>query len=397
MVVESRADRIDSVIASFEFTGHERPTPGAPRSHQAFPRVRREDSLKSWRRIAPTVLVLALVGSALGALSAAGYCVGQDIDSDLRFFEPRRVPTFDEAAISFPIEYALRTNETNDVIFVGDSTCRCGIDPITFERLSGLRAYNLGTQGRLGPLGLLITAKAYLARHPPPRILVLCLAPNAFENGPAETAAAMGSTLEARFEANYGPEVPGLVPREESARYFIKRGSLAAWSASSRLFAGCERDIRDLPLFGTGSETYRMFQRRIDISRGYDPLVGLHGKRIELEWPGEPVKIQVEWDRIVRLLAQSCETIGIPLLIRFSPMPSDLSHVKDFSPIEQWSKELHRSCRQARVGQPNLLWYDWTLCYDNLHLNPQGVAIYTPQLVKDVRDALRIAAAPDTK
>jgi hypothetical protein len=37
------------------------------------------------------------------------------------------------------------------------------------------------------------------------------------------------------------------------------------------------------------------------------------------------------------------------------------------------------------------------LCYDNLHLNAQGVAIYTPQLVKDVRDALRIAAAPDTK
>jgi hypothetical protein len=348
-------------------------------------------------RIASTALVMTLAGGTLAALSGAGYYVGQNIDSDLRFLEPRRVPTFDEAAISSPIEYALRTNEKNDVIFVGDSTCRCGIDPIAFERLSGLRAYNLGTQGRVGPLGLLITSTAYLARHPPPRILVLCVAPNAFENGPAATAAAMGSTLEARFEANYGPEVPGLVPRDESARYFIKRGSLAAFSASSRLFAGCERDIRDIPLFGTGSETYRMFQRRMHVSRGYDPIVGLHGKRTELEWPGEPVKIQAEWDRKVRLLAESCESLGIPLLIRFSPMPSDLALVKDFSPIEEWSKDLHKSYRQALVGQPNLLWYDWQLCYDNLHLNTQGVAVYMAQLAKDVRDALRIAAATETK
>ncbi len=41
----------------------------------------------------------------------------------------------------------LRSNEINDVIFLGDSTCHDGIDPVLFERnLSQLRAYNLGSQ-----------------------------------------------------------------------------------------------------------------------------------------------------------------------------------------------------------------------------------------------------------
>src|ERR1700734_1639191 len=98
----------------------------------------------SWARIAPTLVPLFVVTATLGALFVVGYRAGREIDSDLRFLEPRRPPTNDEAIVPYPVEYALRSNEKNDVIFVGDSPCRCDVDPIQFGHVSGRRAYNLG-------------------------------------------------------------------------------------------------------------------------------------------------------------------------------------------------------------------------------------------------------------
>ena len=40
-----------------------------------------------------------------------------------------------------------------DVVFLGDSTCRCSIDPAVFQKASGLSAYNLGSMGALGADG----------------------------------------------------------------------------------------------------------------------------------------------------------------------------------------------------------------------------------------------------
>jgi hypothetical protein len=324
------------------------------------------------QRIAPILLMLALVVATLGGLSGASYRAGKNTESDLRFLDPRRAPSVGEAVVAYPIEYALRTNERNDVIFVGDSTCRCGVDPAAFERVSGLSAYNLGSVGPVGPMGFLITAKAYLLKHPRPRIMVLCVAPVAFEIGAAETDRRVPARLPTRFEANYGPEVPGVIPLEQSLRYFIQRGSLNFYSWIFLRTGRGESDVRDLPVIGLETETFRTGQRKTREARGFGPLPGLHGKRVKLEWPGQPVKIHSDWDHNVRLLAETCESKHVPLLIRFSPMPSDLSHVKDFSPIERWSQDLQRSYPKLTIGRPNLLWYDWELCYDNLHLNAPG-------------------------
>ncbi len=42
---------------------------------------------------------------------------------------------------------------------------------------SGLRAYNLGSLYAVGSEGMLVTCQAYLAKHPPPQLIVLCLSP----------------------------------------------------------------------------------------------------------------------------------------------------------------------------------------------------------------------------
>jgi hypothetical protein len=348
--------------------------------------------IKSGHRIISTALVLA-VGAVIPALlSAVGYCIGKNTESDLRFFEPRRPPTLDEACVACPIEYALRSNEENDVIFVGDSTCRVGIDPTRFEQATGLRAYNLGSEGGIGPTGFLITAKAYLSRHPRPRIVVLSMSPIGFEGGANEIAERLRSSMLDRFEANYGPEVPGLIPWSESAGYFAKRGSLAAWMAFSGFVAGKRddggaRDIRDIPL-SERPFSFRGYQQFVHKRRGYVPLPGLHGERRVIEYPGQRVKIDSEWDRNVRRLAQDCERMGVPLLMRFSPMPRDLSDVRDFRPLEMWSKTLRNSHRNVIVGSPTLLWYDPELCWDQIHLNDPGIAAYGAVLAKDVREAL---------
>jgi hypothetical protein len=43
------------------------------------------------------------------------------------------------------MEYALTSDEYNDVIFLGDSAPLHAIDPVYFETLTGLRAYNLAS------------------------------------------------------------------------------------------------------------------------------------------------------------------------------------------------------------------------------------------------------------
>jgi hypothetical protein len=343
-------------------------------------------------RVASTALVLLLATAIATTLSTVSYCVGRNTESELRFLEPRRLPTIDEVLVACPIEYALRSGERNEVIFVGDSTCRAGVDPIRFERLSGLRAFNLASQGRIGPMGFLITGKAYLSNHPRPRLVVLGMSPLAFECSAVEIADKMKSTMQARFEANYGPEVPGVVPVRQIASYFIQRGSLSAWGAVSSAYRGRDLDVRDLPVVGgpetTPLMTFRSIQQSVLNSRGFWPVIGDHVVRPEIESPGEPVKIQDEWNRSVRLLAQTCQDVGIPLLIRFSPMPSDLSHVKDFSTIEQWSHDLQSAYPNVRIGSPILLWYDPDLCWEHIHLNDRGVAAYMSHLAKEAHDIL---------
>ncbi len=338
-----------------------------------------------WARIAPTLVLFFVVAATLGALSLVGYRAGRKMDSDLRFLEPRRSPTNDEAIVAHPVEYALRSNEENDVIFVGDSTCRCDVDAIQFGHVSGLRAYNLGSLGSIGPGGLLITAEAYLLKHPRPQVLVLCVTPVAFEFDAVEIAERIRSDMPLRFEANYAPEVPGLIPFQESAQYFAKRGSLSLWSDVFAFHARPPVDVRDLPMVGNVEETFRTAQRKLEKARGFDPLPGLHGKRIQLDAPGRPVRIDATWDRSVPPSEERCESLGIPLLIRFSPMPRDLSQEKDFTPVVKWAHDLQVAYPRVHFGLPILLWYDWELCYDNLHLNAPGIEIYMKLLANDVR------------
>src|SRR5262249_40039011 len=149
---------------------------------------------------------------------------------ELRFLLTGIAPDIDEASALCPVEYALRTKDANDVVFLGDSTCRTGVDPARFERLTGLTGYNLGSLRGIGAAGFVITAKAYLLHHPKPRALVLCVTPTCFEI----ESGTLGGPLSKQFVSNYGPEVAEGVPLIDRVAYFSKRGVWAVLPKAKR-------------------------------------------------------------------------------------------------------------------------------------------------------------------
>ncbi len=160
-------------------------------------------------RIQTAAVILTLASLTVAALASESYRRGRLIEPELRFLDPSRAPSVDEAIISYPICYALESREGNDVIFVGDSSCADGVDP---ARFIGFGSYNLGTLARLGPRGSLIILRGYLKTHPKPQLVVLCMGPFGLRVDASSEAA--------RFVENFGPEVDSPT---ESAAYFVKR------------------------------------------------------------------------------------------------------------------------------------------------------------------------------
>jgi hypothetical protein len=324
---------------------------------------------------------MAAVGISFCVFSAAAYCVGRATASELRFLSPLRAPTYEEASIGHVFEYALRSTEHNDVIFVGHSSCKHGIDPILFEKLTGLSSYNLGTQATSGPPGIVLSTKIYLLQHPKPKVVVLCLIPHAFD--------AFGEgRCQDQIVASYAPELsltlaaPGTIP------YFVKHGAVSSWLAARSLVGISNKDVRERSFIGHPEETYRTVEASTRLRRGFIPRPGEHGPPAGPWHAGVAWTILDSWDRGMNELADACEAANALLLIRHSPLPRDWLHVRDFGPMEQWLRNFKAAHRNVVVPQPTILWYERDVMFDSYHLNTRGVERFTAQVAKDVQAAL---------
>ncbi|HEV8000900.1 MAG TPA: hypothetical protein VGP63_13535 [Planctomycetaceae bacterium] len=336
-------------------------------------------------RISPTLLVLACTTLMAGILVFVTYRRGAATDTEMRFLFTWLAPDIDEASALCPVEYALRTADGNDVIFLGDSTCRTGVDPARFETLTGLSAYNLGSLRGIGAAGFVITAKAYLLHHPKPRALVLCVTPTCFE----VEAGTVGGPLSGQFVSNYGPEVAEFVPLIARVSYFSKRG---VWSVWPRIDVAKERmhgqDVRDVPLRGYKTETYHSLQRKTRESRGFFALPGLHGPPKGIGG-AEATLVQDEWDQGIRRLAQVCDAADVALLIQFTPVTAQVAAARDFGPLETWSQGLESTYKRLTVARPIVLVYEPQDMWDYIHLNAAGVERFVPLVAKNVQASLK--------
>jgi hypothetical protein len=351
-------------------------------------RPRRSDGSHRWsHRMSAKAIVGHLRGQRSGVtagvfgvavatwfvIGGSAYLRGRAIDPTERFFqEAGRRPSGGEGAIAAVVQYALFSAEHNDVIFVGDSACGTGIDPIRLRRLAGLQSFVLATPGigaRAGPLA----TRGYLARHPKPRAFVLCLSPLGLEVDSGQWA-----DMLRRVMIFYDLEIDRVVPLTESVPYLVRSGvrALAAYP-----------DYRALPLANNSeTDTYFDQQATIFAARGFQGLP----PRAEVQIPPTPtgVLIREDWDRGVHEMADTCAAAGVRMLILFTPIEAGYKDARDFERLDRWGRELEQTHAGLTVQRPIILAYEPGLMWDPVHLNLAGVEKFMPVVAKAVQEAL---------
>ena len=319
------------------------------------------------------VLVALLGGTALSTIRRA--------PPELRFFDPRRSPTFDETCVVSAMDYALSSEERNDVIFLGDSVCRTGLDPVTFERSTGLHAYNLGIVGDLGPGVMRQILEAYLAKHPKPRLVILCVSPLGLEHD----VPWYWIKLRDHFVNCYEGDTRSPRSVAASLGYTVRQGTVLAWNRAAPAFKEDLGDVRDAPLIGMEMVTYRGYERLTREKRGHFDLPG-RGPSKNLDRPGGMVLVHDVWNSEGRRLAAACNDAGVALMIRFGPVSAEATKNLKFERVEHWSHYLQASSPGLLLAsdQP-ILRYPPELCWDYSHPNPQGAQSFTEHVAAEVR------------
>jgi hypothetical protein len=354
------------------------------------PQIQSGMTKRRLRWLVPTACVGLIFVALLGSVWGIALDTVHDVPTAERFFDPRRSPTFDETCVVAAIDYALSSNEANDVVFLGDSACRTGVDPIAFERLSGLRAYNLGIVGDLGPGVMLNIGKAYLSKHPAPQLMVVCLSPVGLEHD----VPWYWIKLRDHFVNCFGFDTQNAGSLQAHLGYTFRQGTVLAWDRVESRFTEKSQDVRDLPLIGMEKVTYRQYETLTRQKRGHFELSG-HGPSKNLDRPGGLVLIHKAWDGGLRRLAQACDKARIPLMVRFCPVSADATKKLSFERVEHWLRDLQTASPQLLVApDQTILRYAHELCWDYSHANPQGTQKFTEQLAREVRAALPAPGKP---
>jgi hypothetical protein len=84
----------------------------------------------------------------------------------------REAPSVTDSIVQWQVTYLMTARETQDAIFLGDSSCLMGIVPEAVSRASGLRCWNFGTLGWLATHGHADLLDLYLEKHGPPSLVV---------------------------------------------------------------------------------------------------------------------------------------------------------------------------------------------------------------------------------
>jgi hypothetical protein len=348
----------------------------------------RTERLQRMPYLIPTALVALTAIAELLILGGSGFLTARRAEPVLRFFDPRRPPTMDEAWTGCVMDYALASTENNDVIFLGDSICRSGIEPNEFEQRTRLRGYNLGVLfGGLGPEVMPSVARTYLLRHPTPGLVVFCMSPVCFEK---EVDAAFVQ-LHERFLGCFVFEAPnlqtlaGIRSYAQSILFLSRQGTVLGWY---RWRDGRQHDVRDDFLDEKRTQTYRSLEKQTRTARGFYSMVG-SGRKGFLDRTRRVVRIDPAWDRGVRRLASICQQAHVPLLIRLGPISSGASRDLNFSAVEQWLSELGASCPQLIIERDNrILRYPPEFCSDGMHCNFRGAVKFTSRVANEVLHAL---------
>ena len=323
----------------------------------------RDTYANSWRRIRPTAAVFAAIVVSLAVYAVSADAIGRNFG---QFLKLTRAPTFEEATAAVPIEYALESTEENDVIFLGDSACLTGINPTLFKMASGLRAYNLGSLYAVGSEGMLVTCQAYLAKHPPPQLIVLCLSPENSQYPAADSPFAL------QFVRTYGRSFQhpsrGCANGPGSTSKQCGKVPQSLRTIFCALVSG-NFDFRNSIVQGfSRPDTYSDFAAWRGVQRGYNPLpAGTNSPSDFGEFPEYRVPVLPEWRQGARDFARLVIGRRIHLLVRFAPIRVD-ARSENFGDVITWLRDLQKEFPEADI-KTEILFYEPSLFYDRRHLS----------------------------
>jgi len=132
---------------------------------------------KWWNGVIPALIMLATACISISVASGLLYSIGKQEEGSREFIPAYTRPNDNVLWTMYTMSYIQESSEKNDILFLGDSACLIGVDAARIERATGRRVFNMGAANLsvIGWDGLLIAFEQYLAHHPNPKILILCI------------------------------------------------------------------------------------------------------------------------------------------------------------------------------------------------------------------------------
>ncbi len=327
-----------------------------------------------WKGNAPALGILAvasaIVAIVLGSsLSSAAYKIGKDQEDQRKFVVKYSPLEAYEERIVYTMNYVQHSSAVNDVVFLGDSSCLHGINVQAFEEASGLRAFNVAGADWLGWKGYLLTLEQYIAHHPSPKAVVICLAPYAFHDRirPYET----------RFVWSFGSGAEEDRPKHRvDFLYYTAEGirmSCADWNDS--IYSAFNDNFK-ANHFAIEPQRYK--ELNID-QKGSIGLKGITDKAHYIF----PIVVSEQPRRCMDELCGICATNDIKMIIMIMPFrPGAMT--KSLEPVRSYLNEIRSTWKNVIVLDSRSLNYPKELFYDNVHLNIYGAAEMSKHLGDEV-------------
>jgi hypothetical protein len=345
----------------------------------------------AWPQLRASLIVLAVSVGSIGLFAVSAAAIGRNFG---QFLKLNRAPTAEEASVVIPLNYSSSSDEYNDVIFLGDSSCLRGIDPAVFEKACGLRAYNLGSLWPLSIDGMVVTAETYLLKHPPPKIVALCICPEV----PSQPAASAPFARE--FVATYGRPL-GILPRTVRESHGIdpetvREGAAIVMEHLVACLPG-QSGARSWTIEGISvPTTMATFASSRNSRRGHQPLPGPADPTAKIdEQPGRRLTVIPEWRDGVEELARIVRDRHSRLMIRLTPMRSD-ARSQNYDEVIAWLRDVRKEFPDA-VIDTNLEFYEPSLCWDRRHLNFEGTKIFSKALAAQIAADVRPRSRKDSR
>lgn len=333
-----------------------------------------------WQAVRPTVWALGSLAIPLVLFCVPTYVVARHAEDTHVFLKNYRIPSFMDSEIEAHVNYATNSDEANDVIFLGGSTCEMGIDPVQFEKLTGLRAYNLGTDGHIGLRGHALLLELYLRHHPPPKCVVLAADATDFYY---VIHRELDVELCERYFWAYGSEEQRARPSHahpisdyctEGARILFGR------------ISGGTNHYRSVVKHYPGKSEYANMSHNDWLSayaagRGF---LKFTKRQAELSAAASPVDDQfADGQRdVLNRLGERCQKLNIRLHIRLTPLSPGRAP-QSTAAIAKGLGELANQWQSVSIGQPLVTVFVADDFYDGIHLIATGVERFTRQLSED--------------